>query len=251
VVTAVESGEAADVISEQAKEKGCAITLVSRDVEIRDLGLRDARQMAQIDGREGLLGLIGPHQVDNAACAIVALRQHGVADEAIHRGLATALWPGRFEILSEKPLIVLDGAHNAAGMRKLIETWQAFLHSRFGWNAAECAGRAHLVFASVSDKDITEMARLLRPWARQVSIARLANERTAEPATIAPAFAPLPCRLVDSVADVWQSIEHGDDDVPVLVTGSLFLVGEMLAQRYGTTEEYQLNERLETFTTLP
>jgi len=58
----------------------------------------------------------------------------------------------------------------------------------------------------------------------------------------------LPCTLVHSVADLRCDLETGDPDKLILITGSLFLVGEMLAHRQGNTEEYRLNERLEVFT---
>jgi len=51
----------------------------------------------------------------------------------------------------------------------------------------------------------------------------------------------------DSVADAWREIAAAPEDVPVLMAGSLFLAGEMLAQRQNNTEEYRLNERLEAF----
>jgi dihydrofolate synthase/folylpolyglutamate synthase len=237
------------VIRESARAAGCALTLVHRDREARDLGLRGNQQMARIDGREFALGLIGPHQVFNAACAVEAMRLLGIAGAAVSRGLAGAVWPGRFEILSEKPLIVLDGAHNPAGTAMLIETWRAFLAARFGWNAPETDARARLVFASVADKDISEMAQLLRPLAREVSLVRLASERGAEPALLAPSFAGLPCACYNSVSAVWRDLATADPGSVTLITGSLFLVGEMLARRQENAEEYRLNERLEKFAT--
>ncbi|MCE0523294.1 MAG: bifunctional folylpolyglutamate synthase/dihydrofolate synthase [Methylacidiphilales bacterium] len=247
VISAVEEGEAAGVIRECAQAAGCALTLVRLDREVVDLGLRGDKQMARIEGREFALGLIGPHQVFNAACAVEAMRQCKMPEAAVARGLAGTVWPGRFEILSEKPLIVLDGAHNAAGMAMLVATWRAFLAERYGWNAHEIDSRARLVFASVADKDISEMAQLLRPLAREVLLVRLANERGAEPAQLAPAFNGLPCGCYNSVSDVWQDIVVADPESVTLITGSLFLVGEMLARRQGNAEEYGLNERLEKF----
>jgi dihydrofolate synthase/folylpolyglutamate synthase len=218
-------------------------------MRLENLGLRDGKQRARLDGRDFALGLIGPHQVENAACAARAMAQLGAAvvpDDALSRGLAATVWPGRFEIVSESPLIVLDGAHNPAGMRKLVETWRAFLAGR-GW--AQADGRAHLVFASVADKDVTEIARLLRPLARHVSLLRLANERSADPAALASHFAGLPCRTFDSVGALWNEIERAPHDVPILCAGSLFLAGEVLArQEPGGTAEYRLNERLENLT---
>ncbi len=89
------------------------------------------------------------------------------------------------------------------------------------------------------------MARLLRPLARQVSLVRLAHERGAEPASLAPFFPGSPCACYDSVAEAWQDLARTETQAPILVTGSLFLIGEMLARRQGDTEEYRLNERLE------
>jgi len=254
VVSAVEIEEASEVIVDRAKAERCMLTIVERDMEVKDLGLRDGRQMAQIDDHEFALGLLGSHQIDNAACAVEALWQIRcrdpepfesgpdyclISDERIARGLETTTWPGRFEIISEKPLIVLDGAHNPAGMAKLVETWRAFLASR------KIDAPAHLVFATVADKDISEMAQLLRPLAKQVSLVRLANERTADPAKLAESFSGLPCTLFPSVTDWWRKMEQLDPACPVLITGSLFLVGEMLARRQGVAGEYELNERME------
>jgi dihydrofolate synthase/folylpolyglutamate synthase len=165
-----------------------------------------------------------------------------LSEKQLAHGLKFTLWPGRFEILSEKPLIVLDGAHNPAGMTMLLETWRSFLAAR------EITAPTHLVFASVADKDISEMAQLLRPIAGKVSLVRLANERTADPAQLAQSFTGLQCSCYDSVSALWPHLEKADPASLTLITGSLFLVGEMLALRGGNAEEYQLNERLEKLT---
>jgi dihydrofolate synthase/folylpolyglutamate synthase len=248
VVTAVDLGEAAEVIRERAKLLGAKLTFVRGGEKVENGGLRGLKQIGRIDGRDFALGLIGPHQIDNAACALEALRPFHLADDAIARGLEKTVWPGRFQILSETPLIVLDGAHNPAGTRMLVETWRAFLTARFGWSAEETESRAHLVFASVADKDISEMASLLRPLARRVSLVRLANERSADPQILAQAFPGLPCVCYNSVTEAWQNLAVTHPEQVTLVTGSLFLVGEMLARGEGNAGEYRLNERLEKIT---
>jgi dihydrofolate synthase/folylpolyglutamate synthase len=244
VVTAVDSGEAAKVIEAAALSQESSLTLVSQDLAVRDLGLRHGRQMAQIDGQQFILGLVGSHQVYNAACAVAALRtsnfRNEISDAALARGLESTVWSGRFEILSESPLTVLDGAHNPAGVRKLIQTWSSLLSSR-GLSKAS----THLVFASISEKNIAEMAQLLKPLAAQISLVRLANERGAEPAALSDFFSGIPSRLYDSVGEIWQSLASAPSHMPILLTGSLFLVGEVLAQRQQSTDEYRLNERLE------
>jgi dihydrofolate synthase/folylpolyglutamate synthase len=258
VVTAVAPGRAREVILNEVKNKKCLSTFISSD-ESKNLGLRDGKQWALIETDreeyEFALGLIGEHQIENAACAVAAMDfiraghaanfkasdPYKITFESVTHGLENTVWPGRFDILSEEPLIVLDGAHNPAGMKKLIETWSAFLAAR------KIDSPTHLVFGSVADKDISEMAQMLRPLVSEVSLVRLVNERTAAPADLAKSFSGLPCALYDSVTDLWRKLEEINSASPVLITGSLFLVGEMLARRQGDAGEYAMNERLEKF----
>lgn len=67
------------------------------------------------------LGLTGHHQAYNGACAVAVARQLGWRTEAIHAGLESAQHPGRYELVSRQPRIVLDGAHNAEGVAALVE----------------------------------------------------------------------------------------------------------------------------------
>ena len=242
VVSGVGEGEA--VVAGEAGRIGAPLVEVAREIAAEDRGIVGARQRARLAGRDYSLGLIGAHQVANAACALAALRQLPVTlpAEAIARGLETAAWPGRLEILSEEPLTVLDGAHNGAAMEKLLATWDALLAAR-GLNG----GGAHLLFGSVSDKDITGMARMLAPRFGQVALVRLRNERTADPAALRPFFAGSRCETFDSVAAFLARPGRG----PLLITGSLFLVGEILAERAGAQKELELNERLESGPTRP
>ena len=261
VITAVKPGEAGDVILHHSDQAGSKMHNVD-DNDVKDMGFRNGKQWAQIFDQEFELGLIGAHQAYNAACAILAMqdicsmgnegemheRMAKLTDDNVALGLKNTVWPGRFEILSEKPLVVLDGAHNPAAMKSLVETWRNFLGSRFGWSREETDARTHLVFASVADKDITEMAQLLRPLVQHVSLVRLANERGAEPEMLAKSFSSLPTTCYDSVAAAWQDIVTVHSERVTLITGSLFLVGEILARRQGNAEEYRLNERLEKLT---
>jgi dihydrofolate synthase/folylpolyglutamate synthase len=246
VITAVESDEVVKVIRRKAMLEHAPLTIVPQEIKVKNRGLRGAWQTGAIDGKTYKLGLSGPHQVANAACAVVALQKIAVCPDrdVLARGLAQTQWAGRFQVVSETPLVVLDGAHNPAAARMLVKTWDAFLRARFGWNASRGPVVTNLVFGAVGDKDISEMADLLRPLAQKVSLVRLANERGADPQLLAPAFAGLPVTCYDSVAEAWANI-IADQESTTLVTGSLFLIGEMLARRQGIGEEYRLNERLE------
>ena len=261
VITTVPAGEVLEVIKARCAELRSPLSTILLHRYVENTGLRAGKQCMDFDGIEFQPGLIGPHQVLNAACAVDAMwtmrhvefartrdRIYLVDDDAVERGIKETSWPGRFEILSERPLIVLDGAHNPAGIKMLVETWRAFLAARFGWTAQQIGGRAHLVFGSVADKDISEIAPLLRPLANRVSLVRLANERTAEPEVLAQFFTGLPYACYNSVSDLGRGLTTVDSSSVTLITGSLFLVGEMLALRQGLAEEYVLNERLEKVT---
>src|SRR5438270_10866587 len=108
------------------------------------------------------LGLRGRHQAENAAAAIEAaetLDEMGfkISREAIIKGLRATVWPGRLEWIDERPPLLLDGAHNAAGARALRAYLDEF------WS-----GDLTLVFAAMNDKDIHTMSRSLFGVARTV-----------------------------------------------------------------------------------
>jgi dihydrofolate synthase/folylpolyglutamate synthase len=245
VVSGVGAGEAGDIVASRARELGAPLVLVEEKVPAENIGVRGPGQLAKLAGRDYALGLLGAHQVANAACAVAALRalapDFTFSDEAIERGLQSARWAGRFEIVSETPPIVVDGAHNSEAMGKLLETWREFLMAR-GMGQEP----ARLAFASVADKNISEMARLLRPGFDEVALIRLQNERSSDPAALAEYFDGATCRVFRSVAEFWSNRQTLSSPRPLLITGSLFLVGEILAQVRGGENEFVLNERLDT-----
>lgn len=97
-------------------------TLTWSQEVIRDYRLSATGTWATYEGiPETRLGLEGVHQVHNAANAVVCAKQLGWSKTAIRRGLRNATHPGRFEIISRKPRIILDGAHNPEGVAALVE----------------------------------------------------------------------------------------------------------------------------------
>ena len=115
------------------------------------------------DGLDGVrLPLIGSYQPKNAALAITALRVlrgrgWNIPDSAIRTGLEQVSWPGRFELLRHSPAFLLDGSHNAHGMRATVQS----LRDRF-------PGQKFVFLLSImADKDVDEMLALLLPLAGQ------------------------------------------------------------------------------------
>jgi dihydrofolate synthase/folylpolyglutamate synthase len=171
------------------------------------------------------IALLGDHQRDNATAAVAALHALGwpVTEQAIYTGLKTVDWPGRLQVLAERPLVVLDGAHNAAS----ADVIRRALDSAFEFD------RLKLVLGLSEGKDALGVLRLLGPRAGSVFLTRSRHERSAAPATLEPLVrAAAPNASVALFPDVAAALEAAlavakPDDM-VLVTGSLFVVGEAL-----------------------
>jgi dihydrofolate synthase/folylpolyglutamate synthase len=179
---------------------------------------------------ETQVGLLGDHQRDNATTAVAALYALGsveprfaVPSAAIQSGLAGVDWPGRLQVLSERPLLVVDGAHNAASaevVRAAIEKYLRF-------------ERLYLVLGISAGKDTHGVLEALAPRAQGVYLTRSHHERSAPPRDLEPlvrdvaphAEVALHDELVSAVEAALRVARSGD---LVLVTGSLFLVGETL-----------------------
>ncbi len=169
------------------------------------------------------LGIPGPHQVENACTALAALHVVDAAgirvpEESIRAGLAAARWPGRFErITIGNRDVVFDGAHTPAAAAALVEAWR----DEVG------AVPATVVLGMGADKDARAFLTALRPLIGQLIVTRADSPRAANPELIAHAAAALgiPHEVQPSVAaavDVARTRDVG----PILITGSLFVVGE-------------------------
>jgi len=169
------------------------------------------------------LGIAGPHQVENACTALAALHVVNAAgihvpEASVRTGLAAASWPGRFErITVGNRDVVFDGAHTPAAAGALVEAWRDSVGSL----------RATVVLGMSADKDARAFLRVLQPLIGYLIVARADSPRAADPDLIARDAAALGIRheIQPSVA---RAVEAGKarDRGPILITGSLFVVGE-------------------------
>jgi dihydrofolate synthase/folylpolyglutamate synthase len=173
---------------------------------------------------EPLLGypiaLLGGHQQWNAALAVAALHRAGLPlnSDSVRYGLAKLVWPGRFEEI--EPGVVLDGAHNPHAAKVLADTWK----SRFPGE------KASLVFSAVAAKDISGILEILAPLASRMFLCPVDTPRAVSAAELAgflPADAPPHETFANVEAAIAAAKAHG---APVLIAGSLFLVGEARAR---------------------
>ncbi|MEI6674327.1 MAG: folylpolyglutamate synthase/dihydrofolate synthase family protein [Verrucomicrobiota bacterium] len=181
------------------------------------------------------IALPGSHQEWNAALAVAALHHAGVSlnFDGIQYGLSNMRWPGRFEIFPAAAVpgatmpVVLDGAHNPHAAEVLAATW----HGVFPGH------QAAIVFSSVASKDLSGILKPLTPLASHIFFCPVATPRgvaCAELAAALPPGAPLHQGFDTFRAAFTAALATG---APVLVAGSLFLVGE--ARAYLTDKTFQ------------
>jgi dihydrofolate synthase/folylpolyglutamate synthase len=227
--------EAAAVVRGKAVELGAPLLDVGEACSVQRLGWDLTGQSFRLTGsgcsRELWLPLLGAHQLENAAAAVAAidaLRSGGVAisEKSIGDGLGRLSWPGRLEVLRDKPLMVVDGAHNGDSARRLRQA----LRDYFSFD------RAILVTGVSGDKTIGAMAEQLAPLTHLLIATRSQHPRAAEPEAVAAAFAAQgvateTCPTVATALDRAQALA-GRDDL-ICVVGSLFVVAEAREQVLG------------------
>jgi dihydrofolate synthase/folylpolyglutamate synthase len=161
--------------------------------------------------------LAGEHQVENAIAAALALESLGVSA----KGIENATWPGRLERISPNPDIILDGAHNPAGARALARYLERFYAGRKIW----------LIYGAMRDKAVDEIAGILFTLASELVFTAPDNARALRPAALRE-MAGRGFVAPDIAAAVQEVRKHVDEDDVVVITGSLFLVGEARALSY-------------------
>lgn len=223
VVTAPQKKEAMTVISERARKCKSKLWVIGKDILYRGResgflvkGMRAAYPHLKIR-------LYGRHQLMNAASAIAAVEAMGpctahVSVDSVRKGLYDTCWPGRCEVVSRRPLVILDGAQNLASCAVLVKAIADNFHYR----------RLILVIGVSEDKDIKGIASCLDTLADLVITTKADNPRALDPGYLAGYFKD---KTVINTADADQALrkafslyKRGD---LILVTGSLFVVGEL------------------------
>ncbi|MDP3850217.1 MAG: folylpolyglutamate synthase/dihydrofolate synthase family protein [Luteolibacter sp.] len=173
------------------------------------------------------IALAGAHQRWNAALAVLALHHAGLPlnSDSVRHGLSTVSWPGRFEEIL--PGVVLDGAHNPQSAQVLAETW----------NAEFPGEKCSLVFSAVEAKDIAGILEILAPLAERIFFCPVATPRAVPPEELA-AFLSAQAPPHENFAAFQTAFAAAKSHAaPILVAGSLFLVGE--ARAHLTNSEFQ------------
>ena len=243
IVSGVIQQEPQQVIAEVARRQGSRLSQSGVDFTwgyhpARDLGSFNSQIRGDIDfdirtpGRERSvraieLNLHGRHQAANAAVALSALDELAaqgwhIPDQAIRCGLSDVRCPARIEVVSRRPTVVLDSAHNTASVQSLLDT----LAESFN-----CAGRI-LIFGTTQDKDVRGMLRLLLPHFEAVVLTRYSSNPRGVPAAeleaTAAEISSVPRYLCADASAAWQqACQLATKEHLICITGSFFLAAEM------------------------
>jgi dihydrofolate synthase/folylpolyglutamate synthase len=240
VISGVTSDPAREVIRHVARENGCKLLELGVDftvdyrppANVEDAPSRGSLEFCYEDRicRNIELGLLGRHQAANAALALAAveeLRRQGwdIPESAVRQGLSEVTWPARVEVVSRRPTVILDAAHNAASIQSLVDALAESFHARRRW----------LIFATTQDKDLDGMLECLAGRFDEVIFSRyLHNPRSVPPEQLLGASLEVPqpfasrVSLASTPAEAWDAVRrNASPDDLICVTGSFFFAVEM------------------------
>ncbi len=169
------------------------------------------------------INLLGRHQIANASLAIAsieALRYHNIKVDGqdVRSGLKNCIWPARFQIVSNNPTVIIDGAQNSASVRALGRTLKDNFPNRRTW----------VIFGIAKDKELKDTCRELEKITKKIVLTKSVNPRASEPEELAKYFKAKPIMTTNNLKKALRLTKSlcGKNDL-ILVTGSLYLCGEV------------------------
>jgi len=226
VVSAQQEPEAMKVIEEVCRKKNARFFCLGREYRFRVVRTDLSGNIAGIatpfwkGEKRFYVPLLGTHQAGNAMMAIglVLNAYPEISADKIRKGLRAVRLPGRLEIRQHKPMVILDGAHNAASGRVLADSLKKLFKFR----------RLILVVGMAINKDIASFGRELSPLADLVIFTRTSdNPRAALPEKIKELWNAGHCLIEpDVVLAVKKAIASAGENGMVCITGSFYVVGE-------------------------
>lgn len=242
VVMAPQRESAADVVREVAAELGAPLTEVALVCNLRrDSGGSEGQTFRLRTARRGYnlkLPLLGRHQLDNAATAVVAVETLAdagleVSEEAVKTGLEKVSWPARVEVLKRRPMLIVDAAHTADSARSLRDSLADALR----------LDSATLVIGVMGDKDLEGLISAIEPVARRVIATQADHPRALPAEAIAKLFRARSIETyvepaLGSAIDMALNLSTASDAVVIL--GSVALAGEARAHVLGLERDPQI-----------
>jgi dihydrofolate synthase/folylpolyglutamate synthase len=230
VVLSPQPQEAASVITDICGEKEAKVVQIGKDVTWHKISGDLHHQSLVIEGRiskyQVRILLLGDFQLENTAAAVAVLEilasgGFAISTADIVQGLAKVKWPGRFHILQQNPTVLVDGAHNVASIKGLVNNIKAYFSYK----------RIFLVFGTSCDKDIPGIINELVALSPQVIVTQTAHSRAAPLSTLAVEFSKrgIEPEIREPINEaISRALSLADSTDIICVTGSLFVVAEAL-----------------------
>lgn len=223
-----QSDEAKDVIKDICKEKNAKyIEVKFDDINIKQSDIYSQVYDCSIMGKkyEDLeIKLIGEHQVNNSILALSAIdflketKGLNITEKDIRKGLINTKWPGRIEKIMEKPIFIIDGAHNEDGARSLAKAIDKNFNGK----------KATLLIGMLEDKDIDGVLEILMPYFNKVITTTPDNPRAIDSEKLKDKISKYVDNIV-SKPSIEEAVEYtlknsSEDDI-VISAGSLYMIG--------------------------
>ena len=204
----------------------------------------DGRMLFEAEGEQYETGLQGEHQVLNATLAIKVLKDvFGLSYDTVRDGISKARWKGRAELLSLEPPVILDGGHNVQCAESLMKTAKQMCGGRFS------DLKFRVVIGVMADKNVEGMIQTYKDAGLdpvEVYAVKVDNPRSMAPDTLSKIInivynnSLMPVSF-DSAADGVSEAcrKTKTDGVPLLVTGSLYLIGEVRGMLCTITDNWR------------
>lgn len=235
-VSAQQTSGAQAVIRETCEKLSVPLSLAHRD-NLKSVQSTLEGSSFEYKGKTFMISLVGEHQVDNAATAIEVLEAlvaegfDKIDEDSLRRGLKSAQNPARFEVLGNRPTVILDGAHNPDGMQSLASSVGKYLSDR----------RGVLIIGMLSDKDSKSSLEYIDGMFEKVYTVPIDNPRALTSSQMAEIarrhFAEV--KACDSIKEAFDSayedVVHGGGFL--CVCGSLYLAGELRSYAIKTIRE--------------
>jgi dihydrofolate synthase/folylpolyglutamate synthase len=227
VVTGCE-GSALSIVEEHARSAGVPVWVLGRDVQVEAQSRGWEGHVMDVTGpgfehRDLFLPLVGDYQPANAALAIASAHLlDTVTDDRVRAGLAATIWPGRLQVIANRPRVILDGGHNPAAMTKAGVALRRLIGTE----------RLVVVFAMLTERDPAQLLAALRTLSPDGAVftePASAAGHAVKADLLAQMYGSQGQAIVPAAAALDRAREMAGPGGNVLVCGSLYLVGEVLA----------------------
>lgn len=220
--------EALEVIEEIATTKSAPLIVVRKNsVEILEInkGTKPFQKVKIDDNYIVNLPLLGEHQSLNLAVAIKVIEKlngdyTNISKEIIEKSIENVIWKGRLEVLNEKPLVVIDGAHNIQGITQLKLNIEKYFDYK----------NIYLIIGILADKDVKEMTKTIVPIAKKVYAVTPHSIRAELAENLKDAIVGYNsnCEAIEDYEKAFtMAYNDATEEDLVVITGSLYMIGDM------------------------